>query len=410
MTKRIWRHAIVVALVAAGCGSGGGTVAVPLGSAPAQVVIALHDPDDVDEIDDLREDFAGLGIERIGESPFFLLRVPPGTDLNALLAGLDDDVRVVGSDLDYFGQAPEGGPSDVPILGSDLLSSIRTQPALAALGLAAAHARSTGGGVLVAVVDSGVDLSHPYLAGRILPGGFDFVGGDPDPTDVRNGRDDDGDGLVDEQYGHGTFVASLVLAVAPDAMLLPVRVLDGDGIGTASSVAAGILWAVSAGARVINVSVDIPQSPEVVKEAIDAAKRAGVVVVAAAGNHALNVVIWPARYSEVLAVSASDGVGVLAPFSNRGSDVDLVAPGVLLVGAMPLDLGLAGTARWSGTSFAAPLVAGAAALVLSLEPGFTPSEVIGRLRETALPVDGLNPGLAGRLGSGLVRPSSAIGH
>jgi len=405
----------VLALAACGGTSGdpppaGGAAPVGITAPHAsdQVLLALEHPDDDDEINDLLHDLNGLTIERLGTSSFFLLTLPAGTDLAALLDSLGDDVRVVEAEPNYVGRSPEGGPAGSAVLGSDLIDQISIQPGLGGLDLVSAHPLSTGAGVVVAVVDTGVDATHPYLAARIEPGGHDFIDNDADPSEERNLVDDDGDGIVDRQYGHGTFVASMVVAVAPDARILPVRVLDDEGFGTASTVAAGILWAVEAGAQVINVSVDIPDASDVVKEAISLAHDRDVLVVAAAGNDAANDILFPARFSGVVGVAAVAPDLTLAPFSNNGSHVALAAPGVDLIGAVPLDLNPPGTARWSGTSFATPLVAGAAALVRGRFPGDARDKVLDRLQRTAQSLDALDPAHAGRLGSGLVQPAPAV--
>jgi len=403
---------VVTCLVMVACGGSGPstTQSAPaaLTQVPDRIIVELLDPENAEAAEEIRKEFEGVTIERIGDSSFYALELPPGTDLEELLKELEGDLRVVDGELDYYGRAPEGGPSDAPIFGSDLFDAIPVQASLLPLGLDAAHALSTGAGVVVAVVDTGVDFGHPYLAGRLAPGGFDFVDGDPDPAETRNGIDDDLDGAIDEQYGHGTFVASLVLTVAPDARVLPVRVLDDDGIGTASGVAAGIRWAVDNGARVINVSVDIPNDPRIVKDAVEYAEDHDVVIVAAAGNGGLNDVIFPARYSDVMAVAAVDDAGVLAPFSNFGDKVSVVAPGVHLLGAMPQDLNPAGTARWSGTSFSCPLAAGAAALVRAAVPAADRSAVRNRLEGSAMSLQAQNPDMGGRMGAGLVQPAGAL--
>jgi len=399
-------------MLAVACGGGPGDDNPSGGLSTAfrsdQILLALEDPDDLDAIEDLRQEFGGLEIERLGETSFFVLRLPPGIDLDELFHELDNDLRVVSSERDYYGRAPEGGPSGSATLGSELIDAIAAQANLLPLELALAHVHSRGAGVVVAVVDTGIDPAHPVLLGHVEPGGYDFVDGDPDPRDERNGIDDDADGMVDEQYGHGTFVASLVLTVAPEARVLPIRVLDDEGRGNVSGVSAGIVLAVDRGARVINVSIDVPVSSEALRDAIDYAHERGAIVVAAAGNEGQSQLIFPARLGDVVAVAAVDAAGVGAPFTNYSSDVDFVAPGLDMIGAVPLDLNPVGTAHWSGTSFAAPLVTGSIALVAAAHPGEPATSWIERLAETALPVDGTNPNLSGKLGAGLVRPGLAL--
>jgi subtilisin family serine protease len=401
------RFAFLLIVLVCACGGGGGGDSPPaVVGEPQQVMVLLEDADD-DEAEEIRKDFGGVTVEQIGSSAIYLLTLDATVDMDEVLHELDNDARILVSEPDYSAESPEGDPADIPVLGGDV-ASIAVQPELDALMLPAAHAISTGAGVIVAVVDTGIDPAHPALAGRVIPGGYDFLGRDFDPRDQRNLRDDDRDGAIDEQYGHGTFVASLVLAIAPDAMILPVRVLDAEGFGTSSTVAAGIIWAADAGADVINLSADLPDAPEMVREAIRYARDRGALVVAAAGNAGGTDIAFPARDSDVLGVTAVDMAGVRPPFASVGSAVSLVAPGVSILGAVPMDLSPSGTARWSGTSFSTPLVAGAAALVRAASPGLSPSEVRQRLTATAMSVDPMNPALAGQLGSGLVQPLAAL--
>lgn len=393
-------------LIALVCACGGGDSRPAVTGEAQQVLVLLEEADD-DEAEDIRHDFGGVTVEQLGSSAIYLLTLDATVDLNEVLDELDGDARILVSEPDYSAASPEGDPADQAVLGGDF-ASIPLQPALDPLALPAAHAISTGSGVVVAVVDTGIDATHPALAGRVMPGGYDFLGRDFDPRDQRNLRDDDGDGAIDEQYGHGTFVASLVLAVAPDAMILPVRVLDAEGFGTSSTVAAGIIWATDAGAHVINVSADLPDAPEMVSVAVRYARDRGALVVAAAGNAGGTDIAFPARYSDVLGVTAVDVTGVKPPFASAGGAVSLVAPGVAILGAVPMDLSPSGTAHWSGTSFATPLVAGAAALVRAALPALSPEEAGRRLKDTAASVDPMNPGLAGRLGRGLVQPLAAL--
>jgi subtilisin family serine protease len=396
-------------LILASCSGGSGIeelLAEP--HAGGQLVVQLEDPDDEDGAEDLLDDLEGTALRRIGETSFFVLELPPGADVEKALEDLHRDARVIESSPDYLGHLPEGGPRDLPTVGSDVIEDIPAQAAFTGLDLDLAHTLARGAGVVVAVVDTGIDLTHPLLSGSVEPTGFDFIDGDFDPSEERDFEDNDSDGLVDEQFGHGTFVASLVLAVAPEARILPVRSLNDEGVGTTSTIAAGIVWAADHGARIINVSVDIPSAPDAVKEAIRVAESRDIVVVGAAGNDGDMQVIFPARFSAVIGVTATDASGIVPDFANVGSQVSLVAPGVDLIGAYPISESAFGTARWSGTSFAAPIVSGAAALVRSRHGHLVSEEVARLLEDTALSVDELNPLLAGRLGAGLVQPAPAL--
>jgi len=397
----------------AACGGGATSDPLPVSPTPvlfqdARVLVSLSEPEDEDEVDELLEEFEGLTIERIGSTSFFILTIPAGQDPVRFVAALDDDLRVVSSELDYIARAPVGGPSGSATLGSELIDQIASQGALGPLDLAAAHAVTRGAGSLVAVVDTGIDPDHPLLAGRIASGGRDFIDNDEDPRDERNFVDDDGDGQVDGAYGHGTFIASLVLTVAPEAQILPIRVLDDEGFGSSSTVAAGIVWAIDQGADVVNFSIDMTVESEVLKNAIEYAKERDVVIVASAGNAGLTELRFPARFDEVVAIAAVGPQGVLAPFSNVGSKVSFVAPGIDLLGAVPMDLNPVGTAHWSGTSFAAPFVSGSVALVRAAYPGDDARELVRRLTDSAQSVASANPNHGGRLGAGLVQPAAAL--
>ncbi|MHC4957757.1 MAG: S8 family serine peptidase [Planctomycetota bacterium] len=361
--------------------------AIADGATPVYELVVRVDLDDdgddvLEEIEDQLDDDSGVTVAQVGDSAYFVLTVPDEFDTGDLDALLDNlDARLVGSEKNCNARCPEGEPEDLPTLGSDLLSCIPTQDGFSGLSLADAHVESTGSGIVVAVVDTGIDPTHPSLEDAIAPGGYDFLDFDNDPTDEENAVDNG-------QYGHGTFIASLVLAVAPDATILPVRVLDADGHGTPSTVAAGIIWAVDRGADVINISVTLGWA-NVVDNAIDYAEARDVVVVAAAGNDAEATPGYPASHSDVLSVGASDEDGVLASFSNAGADI--VAPGIDLVGAYPEDANEAGTAVWSGTSFAAAIAAGTAALVRADDATLSAADVRDQLVITATSDDLVQP-------------------
>jgi subtilisin family serine protease len=201
----------------------------------------------------------------------------------------------------------------------------------------------------------------------VLPG-WNYVGDDADTRDVALGVDSNDDGVVDDAVGHGTFVAGLVSLVAPSAKILPYRVLDSDGVGNVYIAYQAILDATASGADVINLSFGSPAkgSSHLLSDAIKSAQRAGVVVVAAAGNDGTTHQQYPAAQTEVLSVAALDGTA-LPTFSSRGKWVDVSAPGVGIVGPLPGGR----YALWAGTSTAAPFVAGQVALMRSLAPSLS---------------------------------------
>jgi len=257
---------------------------------------------------------------------------------------------------------PEGDPDDA---GTDAVAWT-SQLAVTQLRLSDAHKISRGDGAVVAVLDTGAEATHPALAGRLLPG-YDYVDDDDSPTEMTNGVDDDADGATDESYGHGTFVSGTVALVAPGAKIIPMRVLDSDGRGNAPVVAEAINDAVASGADVINMAFGTPLKPlnNRLRDAIKRARERGVLVVASAGNEGGLEESYPAAMVECLAVGAetADRRG-WASFSNRGSWVDVTAPGTAIVGPFPGGR----YARWNGTSVAAPLVSGQAALIITAHP------------------------------------------
>lgn len=263
------------------------------------------------------------------------------------------------------------------------------------LRLDTANKISTGKGVVIGVVDSGVDADHPALRGQVLPGA-DFT----DSADVSQG-----DGLIDAD-GHGTGMASLIVGhgkirgVAPSAKVLPVRIGDG---GRRTNFAAAILWAVNHGARVINISSGAPLADPREKYAIDTAINNDVVVVASVGNSPpVSEVQYPARYPGVLAVGATDRSDRHPLVSVRGLNVLLCAPGVGISSARQSDSYAVAT----GTSDSAALVSGVAALVRSRFPTMSARSVIDRLTATAIDLG--EPGRDDLYGFGLVDPVKAL--
>jgi subtilisin family serine protease len=278
------------------------------------------------------------------------------------------------------------------------------QPAMSAVHVDQAHLTSTGQGVWVAILDTGAELDHPALLGRIA-GGVDLVDGDADPTDRPDGLDNDGDGVADEAWGHGTHVAGIVARLAPDARLLIVRVLDAEGRGDVMGVASGIEWAAAHGARVINLSLGMLSKSAAIAYQIAEADARGTVCVASAGNWgAEEPEEYPARDSHVLAVAAVDALGLAAPWTSFGDFVAVSGPGVAVRSAY-----VHGSyALWSGTSMAAPFLSGTAALLLSIHPDWDRSMVMSRIASGSRPLLTLNPLIGEELGAGALDAGAAL--
>lgn len=271
-----------------------------------------------------------------------------------------------------------------------------------------AHAVSTGAGAVVAVVDTGIDVSHPDLAGRIGPG-WDFVDGDSTPQDG-NGHGTHVSGIVAADANNGIGVDS----VAPGASIMPVRVLDNSGSGSDADVSQGIEWATDHGADVINLSLGgtVPTSglgvPDAITAAVQRAVDHGIVVVAAAGNDGLPFCENNSLGGKVLCVGAVDKRGNRSFFSSFGSGVSLVAPGGSDMPGTDEDIlstwNDGGYQELAGTSQATPHVSGVAALLVSL--GVRGQAAVQRILATATDVG--TPGPDVQFGAGVVNAQAAV--
>lgn len=257
------------------------------------------------------------------------------------------------------------------------------------IGMADAQKISSGQGIIVAVLDTGLAADHPLLKSSIIAG-YDFVGMTNSIYDTGNGLDDDNDGLVDEDLGHGTHVSGIILTEAPGVQIMPIRVLNSDGVGTYWEVAAGIRYAVDHGAKIINMSLSAPRLTPSLSEALDYAASHRVLVVSAAGTG--SGPNYPAAYADqsaVIGVGASDQNDAAAWFSGgQAIDTDVFAPGVDIYSAFPYN----NYALGSGTSMAAPMVSAEAALLMSRYPDWNLSKVVQRVLEKTVPVMGTTVG------------------
>lgn len=280
------------------------------------------------------------------------------------------------------------------------------QPAASLIKVMQSHHFATGAGT-VAILDTGADFTNPVLRDSLVAG-YDFInripGGQALPIDLNQSTtsildqsttsildqsttsildanstiilDQSTTSILDQSttsildgtkpindWGHGTMVAGIIHLVAPTAKLMPVKVFDARGGSSVSLIVEGIHYAVDNGARVINMSFSMVNFSQSLQDAIDYASSQGVILVAAAGNEGQSMTVYPAGYPSVIGVASTDDNSERAWFSNYGTVVTLAAPGTGVISTYPMNHYAAG---W-GTSFSAPMVAGAAALFVAMD-------------------------------------------
>lgn len=368
---------------------------------PNQAIIRLHPGVDGHAF------AARLGITVLRVIPaqnIYLVSLVPGLRDEDEAATLGADPDVIYAELNFTGQAPEarvryffpsGEGDTVPV----------DEPGLPPELDLPARSCVTGTGVVVAVLDTGLDPVHPLLAPSVLPNGVNMVDNTFDISDVGNGADEDGDGDVDEMTGHGTHVAGIVVQIAPAAGILPVKVLDSDGIGDAFFVAAGIYYALEQGADVINLSLGSTFDSRTVSDAVAAAAMQGVPVIAAVGNQGVErPEEYPASEAAAVSVAATDGDGNRADFSNFNAEVDLSAPGVDVASAAPGNQYVAAT----GTSMSTAIVTGAYALLLEQARDRDPAAILQTFALATDPIPEPDMEVAGKIGAGRINIGAAI--
>ena len=290
----------------------------------------------------------------------------------------------------WGGSQVEANPRTITSWGGPNSDGYRkNQLAFASMGLDRAAALSGGEGITIAVLDTGFQLDHPMLANAFTAVRYDFVDRDMNPTDVKDGIDNDGNRLVDEAYGHGTHVSGIIRLIAPKAKIMPLRVLNADGDGNMANLVAAMLFAVQNGAKIINLSLGAAVDNVWLRAAVQYANANGVLVVAAAGNLDLWPKQYPAANSCAVAVTSA---GQIANFFNQLTNnsanwIDFAAPGEKIYSTFPGST----YAIWSGSSMATPVVAANAALVWSRYPNATPRQVMQLINATS---DVLKAGLS----------------
>ena len=273
---------------------------------------------------------------------------------------------------------------------------------LSRIGAPAAWDVTRGAAVKVAVLDTGVDYNHEDLIGRVdTAGGYDFVNNDSDALDD-NGHGTHVAGIVSATLNNGIGVAS----VAPSATIIPVKVMNAIGTGSTAGVASGIVWAANHGAKVINLSLESGQDSVAIEDAVQYAVSKDCVVVAAAGNEGASAVAYPAAGPDVIGVGWTDENDIRSVFSNYGAGVDITAPGSSILSTILFAPLGSGYGLMSGTSMAAPHVAGVVALIRAKNPTWNRAMVERQLLGTALDLGA--PGRDDYYGFGRVRADTAV--
>lgn len=313
------------------------------------------------EFDKALATHGGKAVGRLGSLNIYVVSLPPTASEEAVANALAHNPNIKFAEVDRL-VAPAFVPND---------TYYSSEWDLPTIGAPTAWNTSIGAGVTVAILDSGVDATHPDLQGQLVPG-WNFYDNNSNTADV---------------YGHGTKVAGVVGAignngvgvtgVAWGARVMPIRVTDTSGIGTLSAFANGLTYAADHGARVANLSFPV-QSSSSTQTAAQYFMNKGGIVFNSAGNYATLDSTPPS--SALVSVSGTSNTDTIASWSSYGPYVDLSAPGISIwtttVGG--------GYAAVSGTSFSSPLSAGVAALMISVNPSLAPSQIVSLLESTAV--------------------------
>ena len=336
----------------------------------------------------------------------FLVTVPDFIDPNTFLQTLRSQPGITHVELDALlkvMQATAAAPptwlsDDTPVVyfGATVIHGYVSQPAISIIRLPDTQTTfSVSGAGTVAVIDTGVDPTHPILQSVLVPG-YDFTrniaGSASELPDVNQSSIGSGasPAMVNQEsaaildpasalnlgqpqyqaFGHGTMVSGIVHLVAPTAYIMPLKAFKADGTGYLSDILRAIYFAVQNGARVINMSFSFSTYSHEAADAIKFATRHQVICVASAGNDGKEEIVYPAALADVMGVASTTNNDTLSTFSNYGEDlVWVAAPGEGIVSTYPFGTFGAG---W-GTSFSAPFVSGAAALLLNVSPSFNES-------------------------------------
>jgi subtilisin family serine protease len=348
---------------------------------------------------------------------YYIAETIEGCDIENLCHQLRREPFILDASPDYYAVITSTFPDDIYFQYQYALYNTGQVylPEIGLTGTAGSDIKATDGwdwargsdSVIIAVIDSGVALDHEDLHSKIVPG-YDFVNDDSDPYD---------------DNGHGTFAASIAAAetnngvgiagVSWYARIMPIKVMDDQGYGSYLAIGIGMRYAVDNGARVLNLSIGGQFPSFILEDACAYCYNNGAVIAAATGNSG-SAVLYPAAYDDYcLAVAATDANDERPAWSNYGPQVDVAAPGNFVWGAVydPYDPDNLNSYHWkSGTSYATPYIAGAAALVMAYKPYLTNNQIMALIKYTADDVNAsTHPGVDNFLGYGRINLQTLLG-
>jgi subtilisin family serine protease len=376
----------------------------------------------------------GTVLDSIPNTHIYLLNLPLSSTLNSLLSPLSPVLGLLGiqwAEVNSGVTLPNVGQLGVlQVAGSAAPNWYQAQPAWQLMHAPNALAYSRGAGVIIADLNSRVDTTHPAIA-RHLVGGYDFVAGKPTGYASLNQSsasfmdqssasfmDQSSASFMDQSsasfmdtlglpvassnpaYSHGTECAGVLAAIAPDSLIMPLRIFDDNGQTDLFSAAKAVRYAVDHGAQVINMSFGTLTNSNALKSSISYAQSMNVTLTASAGNNNTTSPQYPAAYSAVITTAATNIFDQKASFSNYGSSVIVDAPGVNII--LPYPGGMYTVV--SGTSFSAPAVAGTAALIRSLRVTGTAASITGG----TVNINPENPRYVNQLGHGRIDVLQAV--
>jgi len=348
---------------------------------------------------------------------YYIAETIEGCDIENLCDQLRREPFILDASPDYYAVITSTFPNDIYFQYQYALYNTGQVylPETGLTGIAGSDIKATDGwdwargsdSVIIAVIDSGVAADHEDLHSKIVPG-YDFVNDDSDPYD---------------DHGHGTFAASIAAAetnngigiagVSWHSRIMPIKVMDHQGYGSYLAIGTGMRYAVDNGARVLNLSIGGRSPSFILEDACAYCYNNGAVIAAATGNSG-SAVLYPAAYDDYcLAVAATDANDERPTWSNYGPQVDVAAPGNFVWGAVysPHDPDNLNSYHWnSGTSYATPYVAGAAALVMAYKPYLTNNQIMALIKYTADDVNAsTHPGVDDFIGYGRINLKTLLG-